>query len=149
MPTWQVGSGVWAFAAAAPGLAAIDLAARRLPFAISGAVALAALAGLVFAPSRLLSGLATAGAVAAFVLALSMLTGSGGGLGDVVASAVAALTLAWAGPVTVGLFLAVAMLLSGLFGIAARLRSGSWTLVPYGPFLAIGWWTATLASIVD
>ena len=149
VPAWDIGVGVWAFAAASPGLAVIDIAARRLPFAASGAVALIAVAGLAFAPSRLLTGLFTAAAVAAVLAVLSLVTGSGAGLGDVALAGVAALTLAWAGWGPVAMCFVVAMLASALVGLAARAWWGAEALVPFGPFLAIGWWTALIISIVD
>ncbi|WP_156926147.1 prepilin peptidase [Glycomyces arizonensis] len=146
---WEIGVGVWAFAVASPGLAVIDLAARRLPFAVSGAIALVAVAGLAFTPSRLWTGLFTAAVVAGLLAVLSLATGSGAGLGDVALAGVAALTLAWAGWVPVVVCFVVAMLASALVGIAVRMRWGARALVPFGPFLVIGWWIALTISIVD
>lgn len=148
-PGWQVGIGLAAFAAAGLGMAVIDVASRRLPFAASSTVALAACIGLAFTPVALWTGLLAGAATAAVMIALSLVSRGGAGGGDVVFAAVAALTLAWAGWMAVVLAVAAGMVLTGLAGLALRLAGRDSDLAPFGPFLLAGWWLALLSSIVD
>lgn len=148
-PEWQVGVGLAAFAAAGPGMAAVDLASRRLPFAATGTIALAACGGLVFAPELLWRGLLAGAVTAAVMVVLSLASRGGAGGGDVVFAAVAALTLAWAGWTAVVLTVASGMVLTGLAGLALRSAGHGGNLAPFGPFMLIGWWLAYLYSIMD
>ncbi|WP_335986605.1 hypothetical protein [Glycomyces sp. MUSA5-2] len=136
-----------AFAAVAPGLAVVDLAARRLPFLYTGAAAAVAVLALSFT-ADLARSLVTALAVAAVMIVLALLSNGGAGGGDVALAALAALTLTGAA----GWWLAVcavafAMLLTGLAGAAARLLHGGSRLPPYGPSLLLTWWIIYIMSI--
>jgi leader peptidase (prepilin peptidase) / N-methyltransferase len=143
-PSWATAIGVGAFAAAGPGLALIDVAARRLPFAVLGLVALAAVAGMIGTPAMLARALGIAAIVGAVALVLSLATRTGAGLGDILYAAIAALTLAWDGWATVFTCIAVALLVPPLALLVVRLARGVWILLPFGPCLLVGWWVALL-----
>ncbi len=147
-PSAAVGVAVTAFAAASPGIAVVDMAARRIPFVITGAVAAVALLALAFTP-YLTRSFITAAVVAVVMTALALVSRGGVGGGDVVAASVVAMTLAWAGLEAVMLALAGGMLLSGATGLGLRLAHRDVALVPFGPFLLVGWWMAFILSIMD
>ncbi|WP_051325651.1 prepilin peptidase [Glycomyces tenuis] len=147
-PGAAVGVAVTAFAAASPGIAVVDMAARRIPFVITGAVAAVALLALAFTP-YLARSLITAAAVAVVMIVLALASRGGVGGGDVAAASVVAMTLAWAGLEAVVLALAAGMLLSGITGLGLRLAHRDVALVPFGPFLFVGWWLAIIYSIMD
>jgi leader peptidase (prepilin peptidase) / N-methyltransferase len=144
-PTWATAIGVGAFAGAGPGLAVMDLAARRLPFAVLGLVALAAVAGMAGAPAALARALGVAAIVGAAALVLSLATRTGAGLGDILYVAIAALTLAWDGWAAVLTCVAVAVVVPPFALLVTRLARGSWVLLPFGPWLLVGWWVALLS----
>ena len=158
-PSLPLSVAVTAFAATGPGLAAIDAAARRLPFAYSGVIAAIVVGALLFTSGELVPSLLMAVAVMGSLIALAALifavrylaTGKvpelDAGLGDVAIAGLAALTLAWSGPIPVMICLAIAMMLAGLAGILWRLARRGAAPVPFGPFLPIGWWLAYLISI--
>ena len=138
--------GAGAFAAAGLGLGVVDIASRRLPFVVTGLVALAAVLGALGEPGRALSFVGLAVVVGLVALMLALATGAGSGLGDIVFAAVPALTLAWAGWAIVLLCFTVTVLLVPGAMVVARFVHGSWVLLPLGPFLLTGWWLALLAA---
>lgn len=147
-PEPHIGLTVAAFAAASPGLAVVDIATRRLPFAALGLIAVVALAGLASTP-YLGASLIAAAVVAAALLVLALVVPGGTGGGDIAAAAVATVTLAWAGIWAPVVALAAAMLLTGIVGLALRAALGRAIPVALGPFLTVGWWLAYIVSIVD
>jgi leader peptidase (prepilin peptidase)/N-methyltransferase len=148
---WRFGSTLYAVAAlvvAAAGVALfmIDLDHRRLPFAITGAMAVGTVLALAIdvvrhGPDPVPTALLSAGLWLAIYGGIWLATGGRGmGLGDVALAPVLGLVLGWLGwgPALVGLgagfvigaAIGVVLLLSG------RARAGS--KVPHGPFLLSG-----------
>ncbi|MCW2774061.1 MAG: peptidase domain protein [Nocardioides sp.] len=148
---WRFGSTLYAVAAlvvAAAGVALfmIDLDHRRLPFAITGAMAVGTVLALAIdvvrhGPDPVPTALLSAGLWLAIYGGIWLATGGRGmGLGDVALAPVLGLVLGWLGwgPALVGLgagfvigaVVGVVLLLSG------RARAGS--KVPHGPFLLSG-----------
>jgi leader peptidase (prepilin peptidase)/N-methyltransferase len=148
---WRFGSTPYAVAAlvvAAAGVALfmIDLDHRRLPFAITGAMAVGTVLALAIdvvrhGPDPVPTALLSAGLWLAIYGGIWLATGGRGmGLGDVALAPVLGLVLGWLGwgPALVGLgagfvigaAVGVVLLLSG------RARAGS--KVPHGPFLLSG-----------
>jgi leader peptidase (prepilin peptidase)/N-methyltransferase len=148
---WRFGSTPYAVAAlvvAAAGVALfmIDLDHRRLPFAITGAMAVGTVLALAIdvvrhGPDPVPTALLSAGLWLAIYGGIWLATGGQGmGLGDVALAPVLGLVLGWLGwgPALVGLgagfvigaAVGVVLLLSG------RARAGS--KVPHGPFLLSG-----------
>lgn len=147
-PDAAVGVAVAAFAAASPGIAVVDVATRRIPFAVTGAVTAVALLALTFTP-YLVRSLITTAVVVLAMTALALASRGGVGGGDVAAVAAVAMTLAWVGPVAVVLAVAAGLLLAGFAGLGLRLAGRGVALVPFGPGLVIGWWITIIYSIVD
>jgi leader peptidase (prepilin peptidase)/N-methyltransferase len=126
-------------------LAAIDLAARRLPNAITLPTAAAALVlRAIFHPSDLLE-VAIAG-LAAFAVfyVLALLARGGLGMGDVKLAAMLGFVLG----AEVVAALAAGIFAGGLFALAlvATRRATMRSTIAYGPFLAIGGMIAILFS---
>lgn len=140
--------GVGAFAVVGPGMAVIEQASRRLPFAVTGAVAGLGIAGQLSDPGMLTSSLVAAGIVGLVALALSLATGGGAGLGDIAYAAVAALTLAWAGWAVVVLCFLVALALPPVALAVIRVAHGRWILLPFGPYVLLGWWVALVSGTI-
>lgn len=148
---WRFGSTPYAVAAlvvAAAGVALvmIDLDHRRLPFPITGAMAVGTVAALGIDAARHGAGpvpvaLLSAGLWLAVYGGIWLVTsGRGMGLGDVVLAPVLGLVLGWLGwgPALVGLgagFVIGAVVGVGLL-VSGLARSGS--KVPHGPFLLSG-----------
>lgn len=148
---WRFGSTPYALAAlvvAAAGVAlfVIDLDHRRLPFAITGAMATGTVIALAIDVGRHGAGpVAPALLAAALWLAVYggiwlLTAGRGMGLGDVALAPVLGLALGWLGwgPALVGLgagFAVGAVVGTGLL-LSGRARAGS--KVPHGPFLLTG-----------
>lgn len=137
------------FAGLGPGLAAVDIAARRLPFLYSGVGVAVTVLALSFTPD-LGRSLAVALTVAVAMIALSLISKGGAGGGDVVVVAFAALTLTWAaGWWLTATALVAAMFATGVTGLATKLIRASTRLPPYGPSLLACWWIAYIYSIMD
>jgi hypothetical protein len=137
------------FAGVGPGLAVVDVAARRLPFVYTGSAAGLAVAALGFTPD-LARSLVMAFVVAAVMIMLSLLSKGGAGGGDVAFAALAALALMWvAGWWLTAFALVAAMFATGVSGLLTRLAHDGVRLPPYGPSLAVCWWLAYIYSIVD
>lgn len=142
-----------AFAIAAPSIAALDLAAHRIPDKLTGALALtlAALGALAAALSgdwgRYAGALCCAAVVTLVFLAAAIAAGGGFGLADVKLLAVLALWLGCYGPRSVVAGIAAGFLLAGL-GLAVRvvLRRAAAAPVPLAPFLLAGAAAAVLLS---
>lgn len=129
-------------ALAAPALARIDLAERRLPNALT--VPLLAV-GAAASAARLLAGdPAPLVALGCGALMLLMAITGGMGMGDVklhLGLALAAATLGWAVPLAA---LAASVVVGGIAG-AAALAAGRRT-VAFGPWLLVGHGTAIIAA---
>lgn len=120
-------------------IAAIDLDVKRIPNAITGPAALAAIpiAALTdpsFIPEQLIAG----AAATCFFLLPALISRKGMGMGDVKLAGVMGLYLGSA----VAPAIMIALATGTLVGIAVILRngvsSGRKTAVPFGPFLALG-----------
>ncbi len=154
-----VGAGpdLFAFlAAAALGvlLAAVDLACRRLPDPLVGA--LLAAVGTVLPAAAMLGGdpgrlgrAAVGGAVSLLLhLAPALVPGAPVGMGDAKLAGVLGLLLGWLGWPALGLGLALPHLLNGPVAVwlLATRRAGRRTALPFGPALLAGGFLAALLA---
>ncbi|MFA4928066.1 MAG: prepilin peptidase [Patulibacter sp.] len=121
------------------GVTAVDVRERRIPNAMTGLAAMAAmLGGLLYDEAGQPSRLIAAVAAVAFLLAVRAPRPEALGLGDVKLAGVLGLCL---GPV-VAIALAVAFLAGSLVAVVVVVREGRralrTTTVPFGPYLAGG-----------
>lgn len=155
---WRFGAsaytlGLLALVAAGVALFAIDLDHQRLPFAITGAAAIAVVLALVAesvmdgsgaagsAPRALLTALLTGALWLAVYGGIWLLTsGRGMGLGDVALAPVLGLAVGWLGAGAGVVGLAAGFVLGAVVGLVlmASGRAGRRARVPHGPFLLVG-----------
>lgn len=140
---WVVAQNLF-FTAALLAVAFIDAAHRIIPnrlvlWMVAGAVVLVPLAGDV----GIVSAVTGAVAVGGFLLLLAAVTGGGMGGGDIKFAAAAGLYLGLPG-VMLGLFLG--SLLGTFYGLALILvkKKSRKEPLPFGPFLALGFWLSSL-----
>lgn len=141
--------------AAGVALFMIDLDHRRLPFAITGAMAAGTVAALAIDTIRHGSGpvpvalLAATGWLAVYGGIWLVTAGRGMGLGDVALAPVLGLVLGWLGwgPALVGLGagFVVGAVVGVVLMLSGRVRTGS--TVPHGPFLLSGAALGMLAGV--
>lgn len=135
---------VAAAAAAAPALARIDMAERRLPNALTLPLLIV---GTVACLARLLSGdVAVFVAIGCGAILLLMAVMGGMGMGDVklgTALALALATLGWAVPLAA---LAASVVIGGIAGLVA-LVAGRRT-VAFGPWLLVGHALAAIGAVL-
>jgi leader peptidase (prepilin peptidase)/N-methyltransferase len=141
-------------AAVSVALAAIDIQVRKLPDRIVlpsyavGAVLLgsaAAVSGDFWSFAR---GLAGAGILFVFYLALAFAKPGGMGMGDVKLAGVLGLFLAQLGWGSLFVGAMGAFLLGGIFGLSlmALKRAGRHTAIPFGPWMIAGAWVGVFAG---
>jgi leader peptidase (prepilin peptidase)/N-methyltransferase len=153
--TWIAGTNSWPLAPvllpltlAGPALAAIDLDVMRLPNRIVGPVAILTLAGLASTittegrPDTALRGAGGALIVGGAFWLLNAITRGGIGLGDVKLAGIIGIATGALGLAVVW-WAALVAALGALIWAKATGRSGP---VPYGPWLLMGCWVATLVA---
>lgn len=132
------------FAAVLVVLAVVDVKTRRLPNRIVlPAAALVLAAQIAIAPDRALEYVAGAAGAAAFLLVPALVNPDGLGMGDVKLALLLGAALGWA----VGAALLIGLVAAGIAGVTVLARNG-WsarrTMLPLGPFLALGGLAALL-----
>lgn len=144
----------WIFAVLAICLAAIDLRHHRLPYAITGTIAVTnigcfAIAAVISgSSSSLLRALAT-GSIAALAFLIVALALPGQlGLGDVALAGAVALNLGWVSWQAAVVGIAGALLLQGAVALTVRTRGRGDRLIPMGPALTAGWLIGVLSAAV-
>ncbi|MEU6246103.1 prepilin peptidase [Glycomyces sp. NPDC047010] len=141
-------------AATAPALAFIDIRAMRLPLALSGLLAAAAVCA--FSADALVNGtwaqarsaLGAASAIGLLTLMWWYVAGGRIGLGDVALIAVIALYLGWYSWALAWLGILIALLIAAAVAATHKLRHHTrGDLIPAGPSLLAGWWLTTLLTM--
>lgn len=141
-------------AAAAPAMAFIDIRAWRLPLALSGLLAAAALGAFVV--DAFLHGTwpktrsALGAAVVIGILALSWWWFTRGwfGLGDVALMAVIGLYLGWYALAFAWLGALLALLVAAVVAAVHKIRHRArGSFIPVGPSLLVGWWLTTMLAM--
>ncbi|MCC3762590.1 hypothetical protein K3N28_05840 [Glycomyces sp. TRM65418] len=137
-------------AAAAPGLASIDVRSMLLPFPILAVLAVAALAQFSIdawwsgSAGRLGQAVLSGLVVAVLGWMWWKAAGDTVGLGDVALLGVVALYLGWFSITAVWAGLVIACLLASMSLLLSRIgREPKASLVPMGPPILAGWWVAT------
>lgn len=149
---WELAGLAWLLLFAVP-LTFIDIAARRLPDALTVAAFLGTLGFLAVAaftgghPGQLARAAIAAAALGGFYLALFIIRPSGMGLGDVKLAAGVGTALGWLGwpALVAGTFLAFT--LAAVYGIALLIsgRATRKQQIPFGPFMIGGAFLVLLA----
>jgi leader peptidase (prepilin peptidase)/N-methyltransferase len=136
------------FAAAAPGLALCDAVARRLPFALSGVLALWALAVTALLGQwpmmvAMVIGALIAGGAMGFI---GVVSGGQIGGGDIALAASFGLAMGAVGPAETAWWVALSFLIASPVALALLVRGGRKVRFPFGPALLAAWcWMAVAA----